>query len=306
MSRVYFHTPSAEAELHGSERAWLGGLCDDIARGVLDVQNNYERVKELLPDRHGYPSYPEYPCPDYFGRFQQWRMSAETAVLGSFTGEGITWKGKTLGSFSLVLNTACRIGGDALKLAARIHGQCEIHCWCEGKDRAWLAGIIDQGLRDGIYRRGMRPEKAPGVPGELVSQGWDEVAALLRSRDDEPVVMSYSVCDQFPNRYEAGWEPPAGADLRPGWCSDEHWAALDDSTRARYRADEGWERLTDAERWDAAMNTLRTQGGGLRLDPDDWDSFYFGHGLSVFDLLATDYAERLDRALLDEAGNDDE
>lgn len=298
MSRVYFHTPSAEAELHGSERAWLGGLCNDIARGVLDVQNNHERIREFLPDRDGYTAYPHYPAPDYFARFQQWRTSAELAITGSFGEGGLTWKGKTADAFSLVLNTAARVGGDPVKLAARIHGQCEIHCWCEGKDRAWVAEIIDKGLRDGIYRRGMRPEKAPGVPGELVSQGWEEVAALLRSRDDEPVVMSYSVCDQFPNRYEAGWEPPADADLRPDWCDDEYWAELDDSDRARYRADEGWDRLTDAERWDAGMAALRVQKGGLQLDPDDWDTFSFGHCLSVFDLLAADYAERLDRALL--------
>jgi hypothetical protein len=50
------------------------------------------------------------------------------------------------------------------------------------------------------------------------------------------------------------------------------------------------------------MDTLRAKSGGLRLDPADWDSFWFGHGLSVFDLFAADYAERLDRAFADDDG----
>lgn len=302
MSRVYFHAPSAEAELLGSERAWLGGLCNDLARGILDVQNNYERIRELMPDRDGYRPFPERSDRDYYERFQQWRMSAELFVTSSWGDGGLVWKGNTIDSFSLVLNTACRVGGDAVKLAARIHGQCEIHGWCEGKDRAWLAGIIDQGLASGVYRKSLAPGRPDGSKGEPQPMGWENVTALLRSRDDEPVVLSYSVCDSFPNRDEAEWEPPDGDDLRPAWYDDESWAGMDDATRARYRADEGWERLTDAERWNAHMDTLRAKSGGLRLDPADWDSFWFGHGLSVFDLFAADYAERLDRAFADDDG----
>lgn len=301
MSRVYFHTPSAEAELLGSERAHLGGLCNDLTRGLLDVQNNHERLREFLPDDGMHAAYPSWPGPDYFARFQQWRMSAEMRITGPLDENAFIWKGKPVSAFSLVLNTAVRVGNDAVKLAARIHGQCEIHCWCEGKDRAWLAGIIDQGLALGVFRKSLAPGNPDGSRGEPYKMGWEDVTALLRSRDDEPVVMSYSVCDGFPSRYEAGWEPPAGADLRPEWCSDEYWESLNDSERARYRAEEGWERLSDVERWEAAMPVLRAKGGGLRLDPADWDGFSFGHGLSVLDMLATDYADVLDRALLADA-----
>lgn len=301
MSRVYFRSPSGTAELLGSERAHLGGLCNDLARGLLDVQNNHERIREFLPDDDMHAAYPTYPCPDYYLRFHQWRMSAEMRIASSIGDDGLTWKGKRVDSFSLVLNTAARVGNDAVKLAARIHGQCEIHGWCDGKFRSWLAEIIEAGLASGVFRKALAPGNLDGSRGEPYPLGWDDVTTFLRSRDDEPVVMFYSVCDSFPNRYKAGWEPPEDAELRPDWCDDEHWESLEDSERARYRADEGWERLTDAERWEAGMAALRTNGGGLELRPGDWGSFYFGHGLSVLDLLASDYAERLDSALLDDA-----
>ena len=35
--------------------------------------------------------------------------------------------------------------------------------------------------------------------------GWENVAALLRNRDDAPVVCSYSVTDSFPNPTIARW-----------------------------------------------------------------------------------------------------
>lgn len=117
------------------------------------------------------------------------------------------------------------------------------------------------------------------------------------------MVMSYSVTEQFPNRYEAGWEPPAGTDLRPSWWAPGEWAELSDEERESYHSegrDERWSELPGEEQWRIAMEALRAKGGGLRLDPDDWDSFCFGHGLSAFDLTASDYADRLDAALLED------
>lgn len=273
MSRVYFHTPSGEAELHGSERAWLSTLCRDVTVGLLNLQHNGDRIREIAPGRPGWPPFPE---PMEFAAFQQWCRSMELAITAGGAGDVLYWKDKPIDSFDLVLNTACRVGGDPLKLAARIHGQCEIHGWCDGKDRAWLASIINDGLRAGLFRRGLRPELAPGQPGEWQSQGWENVTRLLRSRDDEPVVMSYSVCDQFPNQYVADWEPSEGA------------------------GEDAWYDLPDDEQWRIAMDALRSRRGQLRLSPDDWDTYYFGHGLSVLDIIAADRHERLDRALADE------
>lgn len=52
------------------------------------------------------------------------------------------------------LNTALCIGNDALKLFARLHGQCEVHCWFEGRDdKDWLTGVIQHGLMAGLMRQ---------------------------------------------------------------------------------------------------------------------------------------------------------
>ncbi len=45
------------------------------------------------------------------------------------------------------------------------------------------------------------------------------------------------------------------------------------------------------------MDALRVQRPWQRLDPDAWHNYRFVHGLSVLDLLADDYGERLDKAL---------
>jgi len=283
MSRVYFHSPSGEAELWGGERAWLGGMCTDIAVGLLDLQNNRMIPAIVNADYLKYPANPQ--------DFLRWRSSVETAIAVSMRPDAFAWKGKPLDMFSLTLNTAARVGGDPLKLAARIHGQCEIHAWCEGKDRAWLAGIIDLGLEAGVFRRNT---------GHTEDETWESVARFLRERDDEPVVMSYSVCDGFPNRQTAGWEPPEGADLTPDWAKEapDEWAECDhkDDYYASAKSDL-WYDLGHDERWRAAMDGLRAKPGGLQLSPDGWDDFHFGHGLSALDLIASDYADRLDRAL---------
>jgi hypothetical protein len=106
------------------------------------------------------------------------------------------------------------------------------------------------------------------------------VAAFLRERDDEPVVLSHSSGSCFPNSWEAGWEPPEGAD------------------------DDAWYEVPAAEQWRIGMEALRSKTGMLRLDPATWRNYKFSHELSALDLIAPDYAERLDRALL-EGGSED-
>ena len=94
-------------------------------------------------------------------------------------GDGpLTLNGTQYSLLDLQLNSAIAVGGDAMKLAARLHGQCEIHCYVEGPNRAWLASLIEDAFAKHIFRTG---------------QGWEETCTMLRKSADSPVVCSFSV-----------------------------------------------------------------------------------------------------------------
>lgn len=315
MSRVYFHSEHGDAELRGSERAHLGALVNNLTAGFLrsTYSQDVEQLLALVKPGH-YLHQADRRNP---GWLRPWTDSFTMALTGSLAGEFLQWKGRDIDPFSVCLNTALRYGSDPVRLAARIHGQCEIHAWVDGKNRAWLADLVQRGLDEKVYRAGIwyvdRVSDGPAIgqsDRKWSDQGWGEVIALLRSRDDGPVVMSYSVCDQFPNRDAAQWEPPP---MPEGWAPD--WAASDEGRaqwesdypepwqrEERYRQDAGdlcdlWYDLPDEERWRLGMEGLRTAGGGLEVSPDEFGQYYFTSGLTLPDLLAPDYEERLDRAL---------
>lgn len=251
MSRVYFHTPSGTAELLGSERAWMGQYVENIASGLVPSATfDQRRLIDLLPSDH-YLRTHDADSPFW----EQWYSTAWRVG-----GDVIEWRGQQISTWEMSLNTAMAVGNDATRMLARLHAQCEIHAWITGVDRRWFAKFIDQGLAVGVCRRGA---------------GWESVVELLRSRNDEPVVTSYSVCDSFPNSYISDWQPANDSD----------------------EAIDAWYELPKAERWRLSMPALKRQKGGLRMQPDGWDTMRFGHKLSLLDLLAGDWADRFDRAL---------
>jgi len=281
MSRIYFHTPTDEAEVLGAERAHMGWLCRHVATSVvgLDSAGSAQRILSLLAPGHYMTQTEPYVDASTVVR-REWTESMIRA-LGSMFGPALQWKGKPIAAFSLELNTAVVLGGDTLRLAARLHGQCEIHAYVEGPNRAWLADLIQAALDKAIFRQDVRDWNT----------GWNDVIKLLRSRDDEPVVTSYSVCDQFPNSHTGDWLPPWPEGVPRTWT-----ALTEEQQQERSGREEAWYELPNEEQWRISMAGLRTNGQGLELKPDNWNSFAFGHGLTYLDLLATDYAERLDKA----------
>jgi hypothetical protein len=232
MSRVYFHSPSGEAELRGSERAYAGSLCHDLlvlAMGAGDAFIGGERdpLVTLVPPGH----YLHALQREHFRRsFRTWLHVGNEPFAGV-----------DISPFVAALNTAAVLGSDTMRLLARVHGQCEVHGWVDGPHRVWLAELIVDGREDHVLRDDM---------------GWEGVATLLRARDDEPVVMSYSVCRQFPNWQAAGWE-----------TKDEG---------------EDWYALPAGERWARAMAGLRALDG-LELEPNSL-ALVYSPGLNGFDL----------------------
>lgn len=272
MTRLYFESRTGTAEVMGWERAWLGGIADDIAMSLLDLGNEMhaDRIKSLIRPGHYMIS---WRSDGWLGN--GWRIAMETALrmLSTSTDHVLEWKGHGINGWHLLLNTALLAGGDAVKLAARLHAQSELHAWVDGPDRAWMADMIENAQDAGVFRRYVKGKRY-NAPNEEISvkSGWDQVISLLREDDTGPVVTHYSVTESFPG---------------------QHVTDLDDRA---------WNRLTVDERWTESVDSLRSgrwsrTWSGLQLKPDDWEFFRIGHCLTVFDLLADDYADRLDKAI---------
>lgn len=230
MSRIYFHSIYGDAEVSGRERAHFGGICSDLLASaigpIFDHEGNPSWTRKLVPPGHYLHSEKD--------RYERSFGTMLRVGHGDIFDTGAD-------PFTLSLNTALAVGGDPLRLAARIHGQCEIHCWVDGENRDWLAGIIEQGRLSNLFRK---------------DSGWEQVIALLREENAGPVVLSYSVCDQFPN---------------------QHVAEMGDD----------FYELTDDRKWEIALAKLKARNEGLELTPKNWEwpDFYFSPKITGFDLF---------------------
>lgn len=168
MSAIYFHSFRKPAvRVSGAERAMFNSYTDDLFLASLGM--HYDPwITKYFPSEH-------YAI----------GCDIHTAVtaLGSHN-LTLTLDGNSYGIFGIKLNTALVMGSDPIKLAARLNGQCELHCYVMPHNKHWMAGIIHDGLASGVYRKDM---------------GWESVITLLESRSQSPVVCSYSVTDRFPH-----------------------------------------------------------------------------------------------------------
>lgn len=274
MSSITFQTIDKEVRIGGAERHYAGALCERIFWSILDIDDmdigqedsTFERLKGMLPRDH------------YLHETRSWNtISLRNAFR---VGADLIWRGQIIDVFALQLNTAIAIGNDAVIFSARMHGQCEIHGYVEGPNRAWLADIIDRGSACGVLRE----------PYQTQYDKWSDVADLLRQSDEHPVVMSYSVTESFP---DAGL---VLASKRPkgrykDWTEEQHqeWEAA----RAEFH-DLPW-----TDQWSRAVDTLRARSQSIRLEirPDSWSTYRFDEGITAFDLIGSDYKDRLDQKL---------
>lgn len=291
MSRIYLHSPSGEAELLGAERAHMGILVNDIAEDRVNLRRNLlrEPLRELTRNSYLEPDKRMIDS-DFLRSFAlAFRVRGDRNLL--------TWQGQPIDAFSMALNTAIELGGEEMKLVARLEGQCEIHAYVEGKNRTWLADLIEDGMAAGVLRDGMGWDAPPSHP----HGKGPGVMPFLRERDDEPVVLSYSVCDSFPYAAHVVMPLPP-EDWRPdGWTAEE-WADVDDDIRSNYRDErriETFGDLPEEEQWVRGTAWLREQSHSMMLElrPDDWATFRFGHRLSLLDLEKADWRDRVAGAL---------
>jgi hypothetical protein len=230
MSSIYFHFSDGSRErVSGSERAHMGILTGDMARSVLSfVQNGPHWLQGLLPDKSHWKN----------GAFDE--QQAKYA-LSSFDGDILNLNGECYDVWQTVLNTAMTLGSTPVKLCCRIHACCEIWGRVEGPNRKWFADLCEDARKALIFRDDM---------------GWEETIAAIRNGDDSPVVMSYSVCEQFP-------------------ASGLFKFDSDDES-------EEWEEKDYSERWSECVESLRK--GWPEIKPEDFDTFRFGKGVDLLQL----------------------
>lgn len=150
--------------------------------------------------------------------------------------------------FSMKLNSAITWGNRAVQLCAKLHGQCEIHAYCEGADRSWLADVIQEGIDCHVFS-----------PEPMGYDGWPKLIDFLRASDGEPVVTSYSVTDSFPSADSA----PQGV-LPLSKDGEIDWDA--------------WYEIPPAQQWEWGIAKLRSEPG-LRISPDQLGDL-FGSGIT--------------------------
>lgn len=245
MSSISFHTEQGrEVELRGSERAWMGMLCNDMLITALNVSKfdtGDDPIRKVMSEGSYLRNYTGAKFVDLF----------DTWVCAGGDRAGFLINEKLVRCWELALNTAMVMGSDPMYLMARLHGQCEVHGYVPEKQRAWVAGVIEQGLENGLMRSGM---------------GWDGVLALMLAPDPGPIVTSYSVTDSFPNMKAAGkeWTPPAG---------------LEDTDEIH----EAWWALSFEDQWRLAMKGLsKERFMAIRKDPRR--EFRFTHRMTGFDV----------------------
>lgn len=317
MSRLYFSSPSGEAELGGAEYHWLRQLAyrpgisawdlDDFDRAaeimaLLTPERNTrhlfdefdkasaqeQRNKELWAEWERMPRPRPHPLTDYEPQ-RQFVQTLRTSMR--VNSHAMTIAGVGLRTGDVELNTALAAGSDPVRLAAKLACWADRFPFVEGSDRAWMAGIIEQGLKSGMYRHTLNGHDL----------GWQGVVEFLRSRDDEPVVLHYSVEDSFPSRSVADWTAPQmPEDWVPEWARNEEGRAEWDAeerfdVRSSYwdeHVSDLWYALPEAERWERSLAGLREKRPWIRLYPD-LAHYTFHLGVNVYDLFAPDRDERV-------------
>lgn len=250
MSSISFNSPSGEVRVSGRERAMMGSVCASFRKMQMGdwTFDELEWVEHVtLPGHYLHNDAVRLRSLSGDAMYEMRRRLRQTLDTYFSVGDdgAIILDGKPVDLFCLTLNSALAWGNRAVQLAAKLHGQCEIHAYCEGEDRVWLAELVEEAVEVNVFR-----------PEPWGYDGWHKVAEFLRASDNEPVVTSYSVTDSFPNPSFL----PDDVEVNP----DDQW--------------EAWSQFDSAQQWEWSMEKLRGEGG-LRISPDRLDA-PFGDGMT--------------------------
>lgn len=310
MSRIYFHTPTHTAELRGSERGWLRAVAANTAQpwwGLNDWSIPTDRVLDIIdmiiPGTSGQYVL-DIAGPVRNGQRDHATVKALVDVLTTclrVNDVPLRVGDHAVSSANAELNTALATGNDLVCLAAKIHGWCEVHPWVEETDRAWCADVIERATTAGVYRAGMW-YTGHGGQRTWADQGWSDVVSLLRDTTTHPgpVVLSYSICDGFPNPYVATTMPAWPAGVR------EDWNALTQTQQDERRtATTAWYDLPESQQWETAMDGIRRNRPWTNITPTNLATTTFGPPITLFDLFHPDRIDRVHAAYVRDRETED-
>lgn len=300
MSRIYFHSEhDGTAEVGGSERARMDMMLESMAKGVLDLTMGHHFGRSYLYE-------PLRPFINPEGRLGQvGEREFDEALAGVLINRSLfdyaptfAYKGKPIRLTSLIANTAMAYGSDAVRLAAKIHYTCESHGYVQGFHRKWLADVIEEGLEERVFRAGFwdYADENAGLKHLMNIEtteeerkpyfrpfGWQDVIELLRASTRGPVVMSFSVCESFPNSGVGDWMPPWPEGV------ERTWEALsEEEQERRSKRSEEWDDLSEAKQWAISVKGLKDPKRKMfnePITPQNLRTYRFGHELSLLDLV---------------------
>lgn len=253
----------------------MGCLAGDMALAVLHLNHADKAWLETVT----------VSASGVFERDEFWRMDWSTRFrIGDLA---LRIRGEEVGSTECAYNTLIATRSPALSLLARIGGMCEDHAWIDGEDAGWLADVIEAGRAENVLRPG---------------QDWEDVVDLAREvamgTTRGPIVLSFSVCDPFPNAYVADWQAPVcGAckgDGKPNPAMKFTDVEYDYCTTCGGdgRMTDDWYDLTDDEQWRLAEVGLRRREHTRQIGPALQDVGFMS-GASAFDLIAERWQARV-------------
>lgn len=262
MSAITFESRTRSVRVSGAERAHASIYIAELTTRLLDPDTNKDLILKALPATHYLNDR------SLLGSF--WSKHLYSAIgAGELKFEV---DGNQYNAFELSLNTASSVGDDAVKMLARIHAQCEIHGFVAGENRAWMADIIENAPAE-VFR--------PGY-------GWDEVVKLLHESTEGPVVMSYSITDNFLSTVGSEWIDENIERLNIELEKDEDEEYDEDyAEELRWeRAFEKWGELSRDEQWDYASKWFEANSGrGLEITPSAWPIAFGYHEMTAPKIL---------------------
>jgi hypothetical protein len=279
MTSILFHFDDGETcQVSGPERAHFAILAEQFSKGIIGLVPTYfpsSRLHEHL----GPFLNPENRLAQQTPGTPEWDsvLGGTLNTMGFRNGPPpFAWKGKEIGTLSLICNTVLAAGSDPMRLAVKIQFTCEHHGYVMGFHRKWLADLIDEGMEEGIYRKTM---------------GWPDLVAKLRSGRSGPVVMSFSGSDPFPDSDIGSWMPPW-----PEGVPRNRDELTEEQQKERGSRSQEWYDQSFDKQWAISVRGLKAQTWNKPIDPTTLRAYRFTHEISLLDLYNQDF-ERVEKGL---------